>query len=400
MTTLSSEQMPTAYTEDNHTASGGRLWWTAIILFLLHRSLVTFAAMETANRLHEHWTWYRILVQGFRHWDAGWYIEIAKYGYFKLSETAFFPLYPLLLRFFHELTHFPYPLAGTLISSLFFFLSLYLLGQLAIQVDGYGFALISMSLLAFFPMSFFFDSMYAEALFLFLILMSTYLSLKGRFWLAGICAFLATLTRNTGVFVDVILFFDYLQLRGMGLHFWHKQWWGKLKWDILALLLAPLGIGVYALWSKINMGKALAFVAAERLWGRHYLAPWWSWFDTLKMLLSAHPISFRYYLLEFSSFTLVVITLILGIFLAKRSLNQFGWWLYTLMVTYIGSSEPSLQVKDYLLSFPRFILMLFPVFLYLGFVLRPRWIAIPVVVVFGWLLFKYTGVFTQGMWIA
>lgn len=381
---------------------GGRapLWWAASILFILHRALLTWASIHTAKKLHEHWTWYQVLVRDLRHWDAGWYIEIAKYGYFKLSETAFFPLYPLMLRTFHALSGHSYPLVGTVLSSVFFFLSLYVLGRLGLYVGGLGTAFASMAILASFPMAFFFDSMYAESLFLFLTLMAAYMSLQGKFWRAGLFAGLATLTRNTGMFMDLVLFFDYLSIHSMGLRFWKRTWWAKLRWDFLSLLLAPFGLALYLGWSKLVTGKALAFIAAERLWGRHYAPPWLNWYATWKMMQAPHPISFHYYLLEFCSFSLVVLFLIIGLWLAKKSLNQFGWWLYSFTVTYIGSSEPSLHIKDYLLSFPRFVLMLFPVFIYLTIPFRPKWTVIPVVIGFAWLLAWYTGIFSQGMWIA
>lgn len=381
-------------------AQRSALWAAAIILFLLHRAVITVATIHTIHRLHERLTWYRLIAADLKHWDAGWYIEIAQRGYFKLSETAFFPLYPMVLRGFHSLTGLSYVLAGTVVSSLFFVLSLYILGQLGNRLGGLKVALVAMSLLAFFPMSFFFDSMYAEALFLFLTLMAAYMSMQGKFWLAGLFAGLATLTRNTGVFMDLILFFDYLAYRQMGVRFWNKEWWKKLRLNILSLLLAPFGLVLYLLWSWRITGNPLAFLAAERLWGRHYNPPWKNWYETLKLAVDSHPTLSHYYLLEFASFSMVVLVLIFSLLYVRRSLNQIGWWLYTLTVTFVGSSEPSLRVKDYLLSFPRFVLMLFPVFLYLALPFRRKWLAVLLAFVFAYLLYRYAAAFTLGVWIA
>lgn len=390
-------EMPTTASKKPSAKS---LWWLAIGLFLLHRALLTWAAMNRANQLHKPWTLRQLFAHNLRHWDAGWYINIAGHGYHKLASTAFFPFYPILLRLTHSISGLSYPFAGTLISSLFFIISMVLLGKLVSERLGFSAALASMSLLALYPISFFFDSMYTESVFLALTLLAVYLSAKGHFWAAGAFALLATLTRNTGVFIDIILFFDYLASYHMGMVFWTAAWWKKLRLDIMSLLLAPLGLVAYMAWLQWQTGNPLAFLAAERLWHRHFMPPWGTWYHTLQSLLRPHPISFNYNLLEFSTFTIVIVLLGVGVAHARRSLSQFGWWLYAVAVTVIASSEPAMNIPDYLLSFPRFVLMLFPVFMYLGFLLRSKWLLVPVLVGLGYLFYLYGGAFTQGTWIS
>jgi len=395
--TLNAPQMPTTASRRTSFKS---LWGVAIGLFMVHRVLLTWAAMNSANQLRKPWTVRQLLTHNLRHWDAGWYIEIAKHGYHTLASTAFFPLYPILLRIVHAVSGFSYPLSGTLISSFFFIVSMVYLGKLVAERLGFSSALASMTLLALYPISFFFDSMYTESLFLALTLLAVYQSSKGRFWAAGMFALLATLTRNTGVFIDIIVLFDYLASYHIGIRFWTATWWKKLRVDIASLLLAPLGLVTYMAWLQWHTGNPLSFVAAERLWHRHYMPPWSTWYHTLESLLRAHPISFNYNLLEFSTFTIVVMLLGVGVVHAKQSLSQFGWWLYAVAVTFIAASEPALNIPDYLLSFPRFVLMLFPVFMYLGNLLRSRWLLVPVLLGFGCLFVVFGGMFTQGSWIS
>src|SRR5439155_24544699 len=68
-------------------------------------------------------------------WDGIWYRRVAVYGYLFVpghqSDTAFFPLYPLLLRIVH-LTGLPLDAAGLLLSNLLLLVALLVLYELGL----------------------------------------------------------------------------------------------------------------------------------------------------------------------------------------------------------------------------------------------------------------------------
>jgi hypothetical protein len=105
------------------------------------------------------------------HWDGVWYIQIAEKGYGTSApeSTAFFPLYPLLMRSFAEL--FGGPISqqalsvwGPLLSLAILPFALYFVYQIAL--DGWGERVAKVTLLSLFPTAFFLNAAYTESLFL------------------------------------------------------------------------------------------------------------------------------------------------------------------------------------------------------------------------------------------
>ena len=90
------------------------------------------------------------------HWDGAWYAQIATEGYGAgaPASTAFFPLYPMLVRLGTVLGGGP-ALWGVLISSVATLFTLYFLYGLAERLYDTGAARTSTLALAFFPTAFF-----------------------------------------------------------------------------------------------------------------------------------------------------------------------------------------------------------------------------------------------------
>jgi Gpi18-like mannosyltransferase len=106
--------------------------------------------------------------------------------------------------------------------------------------------------LALFPTSFFLIAAYTESLFIFLAIASLVLARRGRFGTAGGLAFLATLTRTTGV--GLILPFGYLALR-------HIQAHPRQRRHIAALLAALLPGVAFGLFLLLRAGAGLPPIA-------------------------------------------------------------------------------------------------------------------------------------------
>lgn len=220
-----------------------------------------------------------LLVAPAARWDSVWYLTIAERGYGTEQEhaqAAFYPLYPLLMRVLGWVVGSPL-VAGILISLACFLVALALLHQLAAQELGARDARGTVLLVAFFPTAFFFSAVYSESLFL-LVSVGAFLAARnGRWAWAGALGGLAALTRNSGVLllVPLALLFLYgpradraalAAVRGPAR--WRPR--HPLTPQVLWLALVPLGLGLYLGWCAVALGDPFAPYHAQALWLRHF----------------------------------------------------------------------------------------------------------------------------------
>jgi Gpi18-like mannosyltransferase len=198
-------------------------------------------------------------------WDSNWYRGIAENGYAyqgpaQLSNIVFFPVYPLLARFISFFVGGNFLLAAWLLSIAALLGACIFLYKLVKENHPDIDPVAPIVFLLIFPTAFFFNAIYTESLFLFLSIAVFYYCFKGNFWLAGIFAFFAALTRVTGVLLFAPLLMEYYQSRK-----------GRLmSKDALALLLAPLGTALFFLYHYISLGDFFAFFKVEEAWGRAF----------------------------------------------------------------------------------------------------------------------------------
>jgi len=147
--------------------------------------------------------------------DGGFYLAIASEGYDVSTpeRTAFFPLFPMLIRFGAALGGTP-AFWGVLISLVATLFALYFLYQIAEKHWGPKVARATVFTFAFFPAAFFLNAVYTEALFVGLS--------AGSFWaanvqrnllLAGVLGALAAATRNLGMLLLIPLGYEWLRNR-------------------------------------------------------------------------------------------------------------------------------------------------------------------------------------------
>lgn len=139
-----------------------------------------------------------VLAAGAVRWDAIHYLSIAAYGYIGSPSTVFYPLYPFLMHVVGLLTG-SLALAGVAISLGAFVVALALLARLTELELGIGAAQATVMALALAPLSFYFSAVYTESLFLALSVGAVYGARTGRWRLAIGLAVLASLTRVNGV---------------------------------------------------------------------------------------------------------------------------------------------------------------------------------------------------------
>lgn len=213
------------------------------------------------------WIW------GFGNFDGVHYLRIAQNGYNAQFVQAFFPLYPLLIRFLNLLPKNPtldtkiyvdpsYFFIGFLLSNIFFLLALILFYKL-IRIDfNQKIAFGSLILLLSFPTSFYFGAIYTESLFLLWVLGAIYFSRKGNFLFAGIFSVLASATRIFGLLLVLVLLVEvYHRFKE------RKMVSGELTKAILGILLTPFGSLLYMLYLKLNFDNPIYFLTAQPAFG-------------------------------------------------------------------------------------------------------------------------------------
>ncbi len=293
-------------------------------------------------------------------WDAANYVRIAQFGYQRVYDTAFFPLFPLLISAIaHLLGSWSYLLVGTLLSNAALLGSLFVIYQLAVESQGEQVAGRTLLYLCIFPTAFFFFAAYNESLFL-LLTSGAFLAMRRqRWWLAGILGMLAGVTRPAGLFLGVIYLWE----------LWasHESITAvrqKIVLRLLPILLIPIGLIVYCLYCWHIYGNPIAFVTVQSHWGRQLAWPWQGIGVSLYQLFWNQP---------FGSFNEVHIILDLGATISFMVLAVLGWrklrtsynlWFGMLLVYSLLS--PALVRLDALQSNQRFVLEMFPAFIILA----------------------------------
>ncbi|HEY7983128.1 MAG TPA: mannosyltransferase family protein [Ktedonobacterales bacterium] len=330
-------------------------------------------------------------------WDALRYLSIAAHGYATPAETAFFPLYPLLI---HILT-LPFGgqggyVAGLLVANAAFLGALLLLRTLVAGQWGGAVALRAVTLLAVFPGAIYTFAPYNESLFL-LCSIGCVLALRRRRWaLAGALGGLAALTRAAGLLL--LLPFAYEWWRA-----WRAGVWGKgaERWQAAAWALAiPAGMALYAAYCAARFSDALAFAHAQAQWNRVLTWPWVGLWWQAQGLAQAAPASFfqAHDLLDLGATLLMAALLVAGWRRLPRAESLYLAALLLLVISEPGGVRTHLH--DPLTSNMRFAIEMFPGFTTLALLTarRPAWYQ-AIVVGSAALLAVLAVIFVLGRWL-
>lgn len=196
----------------------------------------------------------------FGNFDTGWYLEIAKNGYPKLSDYPvgttfaqynFFPLYAAIIKSIHLIMHVDYFYAALIISNLCLIVSSVVIYKIAERLYNVEVAKNAVAILFATPVSFLLSGAYSESLFLVLSVSSIFFALKEKWLFAGLMGMLATLTRPIGVFIFLPLLMLYFQ----AINFSFKG----IRKNSGFLLLIPLGVIVLMANSMYFTGKLFLF---------------------------------------------------------------------------------------------------------------------------------------------
>ena len=232
----------------------------------------------------------------FTRYDSGNFYQIARYGYLGpdnafvgggRSTIAYFPLYPLLMRYVGRLigrAPSDVYLGGIVVSWLAFAGAMVLLLRLArLDVDDAQ-AERSVLLAAIFPFAFFYGLVYTEATFL-LLTIATFYAFRRRSWVVGgLCGALATATRPNGIFMLPALAWIAWRSADPGAR-------DRLR-AALGLVLVASGIGAYSLYIYSLSGHPFEWAATITRWDYHPGGAPWLPLEHLVRALVTHPFSF------------------------------------------------------------------------------------------------------------
>ncbi len=363
------------------------------------------------------------IVGPMRLWDGLWYTMIAEQGYGNWTpKAAFWPLFPWSMRILSDVTGMSPEIAGYLIANVCFVIALMFLYRLVALDFDERIARRTLWALALFPTSLFFSAIYTESPFLMLSVGSLLAARLRYWWLAGLLGALAAITRSYGVFLSIPLALLFIQQYGIYLR--------SLFPKGLAVAMPALGPALFGWHLERVQNNWKAFIDVQNQWNRTSATPWetlgcgiqgcvltltqygktrdwtvdgadWTWLRQLLdhrswSLVTSEP--WRKLAADGDTLELVCTLLFIGIAvigLWKLPLYQSAYLIPGLLIPLLSPST-----VHPLMSMPRFGLTLFPLFVVLALILRPRLIAIPAAVLSTVLLILLTIQFANWYWVS
>jgi hypothetical protein len=359
-----------------------------------------------------------LLVSPFARWDSAWYLAVAKWGYGPqtsgrpmspsggLPRTNFFPLYPGLIRVFGWVVRSDL-IAGVLISLVAFAVALTVLYKLVRLDYSAEVAEVTVLLVAFCPMAFYFSAVYTESLFLALSLGSIYAARRGRWLYAGLAGGLAAATHGQGVVLIVpLLMLVPWQRRAGSLRV-------QLPLAALWLALVPAGLLAYLGYLGVKYHNALAPFRTQSIFWNHKQS-WplhgvWkgavaAWHGVEQLVQGPTPpyripffaggpsFSAMQDIYLFAFLVLVVIAFIGGL---RRLPRAYSAYAFFLLVPPLSAPNPLSPLE----SIPRYAMVAFPLFIWAADVVVRRRLTVHAVAIGAVLLGLFTAEFATWVWV-
>lgn len=344
-----------------------------------------------------------IFLDVWARWDSGFYLRIAESGYWftpgQQSSVAFFPVYPLLINLLAPLVGSTLA-AGVLVSNLCLLgalILLYLLTELEFKDSAV--ASRTVFYIAAFPTAFFFTAVYTESTFLIFSIGTVYFA-RRRLWAwAALFGILCSAARIIGVIIWGVVLLEWLQMCGWTLETAYRRTaWVNLyqgirqHWiSLLIICLIPLGLLSYMVFLKREFNDPVAFSTAQSAWGRQTVGPWTVVWQDLKSLAGGNLWTGRiwYHVI----FNLGAFFAVLFISIAIYRRLGAGYAIYSLLSVLIPSSSGSM-------SLTRYVLVIFPVFMMLGYWGKYAWLDRTLLMGFSVFLGIFTAIFVNWVFIA
>jgi len=312
-----------------------------------------------------------LLLGPWQRFDTQRYLRIAQEGYAHEEDSVFPPLYPLAARGLGALFGggpTANLLAATLISNAAFLALLFLFYRVVEAELGAGFAPRALLYLTFFPTGFYLLAPYSEALFILLALGAIWAARgNGRFLLAGLLGFFASLTRLTGWVLVAPLAYEWWRQGGREFLLQRDKGTKGTK-ELLAVGLPGVGTAVFLLW-RWWAGLPPINQIYQQYWYQITGIPGTDLLRALQTMFLGGQARAGEFTLWFDFFCAVL--LIVGTIFAFRRLNT-TYGLYSAMLL-LFMLLPVSELKP-LYSFSRYVLAFFPLFMWLALAGKNGWV--------------------------
>lgn len=337
-------------------------WWRIglFLLGLISTSLIGFLfpypnfqrLIELGNGIASIWSW-----GGF---DGIHYLTIAESGYAVDLTQAFFPLFPWIIGLVAKYLSLNSLYSALLVGNLSLLIAACLFWRL-LRIDfktGQSRQIV-LSLLLF-PTAFFLGAVYGEAFFLCLVFGSFLAARRKKWLLAGILGAMASATRLVGIFLLPALAVEYwLQLKESGRPV--KPDKSSMIVPLLSICMVSLGLIFYMVYLNQHFNDPLKFIHSQPAFGASrsdkIILLYQVFWRYLKMSVTVNFFSVLYYRVMLELFSAVTF-LILGLMSFKKTRLSYAVFglLSFLAPTLTGTFS----------SMPRYILVMFPVFIMIG----------------------------------
>ncbi len=286
-------------------------------------------------------------------WDARLFAIIAEDGYFGpdrgLHATAFFPLYPLLMRAVGA-TGLNLIVAGMIISFVSTVVAGTYLHRLVEEEVGEGSGRHAVLYLLLFPTAVFLVAPYSEALFLAGAIPAFYYARRSRWLLAGAFAAVAMGARFAGAFVLIGLAVEFLRQRDFSLE--------KAANALTGLVVGALPFLAYAAYLAQTTGNPFHFVLDQREgWGRQFVGPINSFLNTYNTWEGAdYPTNWRF------AWRVEILAAAVGVGFVIWAVTKREWG----YGAYMGTFLAVLVTSSWYYSIPRMLLSFWPALVFLA----------------------------------
>jgi hypothetical protein len=316
-------------------------------------------------------------------WDARHFLEVAEFGYTDPSSdphaTAFFPLFPLLVRAV-GVVGIPVAAAAMLVSTLSTVVACAYLYRMAEEEIGKHSGRRAVLYLLFFPTAVFLIAPYSEATFLAGTIAAFYYARKGRWKLAALPAAVATGSRAAGLFVLIGLLFELFRRRPR-----------PLRDAMFAFGVGVVPLAAYGAYLWQIKGNPLYFFVDQREgWNRDFVTPLESLRNSFDLATSSNaPTNWVL------TWRVELVAAVIGVALVVWTLARREWG----YAGYMGTAMAALMTSTWYFSIPRMLLTFFPAVLLLtGYTMRRAGRHEIVLAVMAPIASLGVIVFTQGAW--
>lgn len=321
------------------------------------------------------------LVDTWVRWDGPHYIDIARNGYQTEGDPAnfivFYPLYPLLIKLVGlivgnlNLSALIISWASSVVASIFLY-------KLALLDFNKRIAFLSVWFLNIFPTAYFLQASYTESLFLALSLASIYFFRTSNNSYSGFLASLSSFTRFNGLLL-IPFFVTELGIKKINLH--------KLLRIFLITTSTIVGFLGYLLLNFLTFGEFFYFrTPLSQHWYKQLELTWVSINNLINFITSMQSINYYIFMGELVA---ILFTVIISIYVFFKVRISYGVYMMANLLLFVSTG--------FIMSTPRYILLLFPIYIALAKLSSKIFFAL-ISIIFISLLIFLTLQYTKGAW--